>query len=172
MRATRRNPVIPAKRESMGSGAALWIPAFAGMTSAPNGDTQDGKERIRVLSRLLLAAQGLGFELPDVGERHVRQARRHLTEIPDWNCCGASIGYAEGGELPRLALSARNFALAETHMPGKEMVATCAACWLAQREVKERLDHSESSSRKPTRRWPPPACNTRARRRSATWSRC
>ncbi len=66
-----------------------------------------------------------------------------ITEIPDWNCCGASIGYAEGGELPRLALSARNFALAETHMPGKEMVATCAACWLAQREVKERLDHSE-----------------------------
>jgi heterodisulfide reductase subunit B len=65
----------------------------------------------------------------------VRQARRHqLTEIPDWNCCGASIGYAEGGELPRLALSARNFALAETHMPGKQMVATCAACWLAQRE--------------------------------------
>ena len=67
-----------------------------------------------------------------------------ITEIPDWNCCGASIGYAEGGELPRLALSARNFALAETHMPGKEMVATCAACWLAQREVKERLDHSEA----------------------------
>jgi heterodisulfide reductase subunit B len=66
-----------------------------------------------------------------------------ITEIPDWNCCGASIGYAEGGELPRLALSARNFALAETHMPGKQMVATCAACWLAQREVKERLDHSE-----------------------------
>ena len=72
-----------------------------------------------------------------------------LTEIPDWNCCGASIGYAEGGELPRLALSARNFALAETHMPGKEMVATCAACWLAQREVKERLDHSEVLLKEP-----------------------
>jgi heterodisulfide reductase subunit B len=95
-----------------------------------------------------------------------------LTEIPDWNCCGASIGYAEGGELPRLALSARNFALAETHMPGKEMVATCAACWLAQREVKERSTTARSCSRKPTRRWPLPACNTRAPRRSATWSRC
>ena len=21
-----------------------------------------------------------------------------LNEIPDWNCCGASIGYGEGGE--------------------------------------------------------------------------
>lgn len=65
-----------------------------------------------------------------------------LTEVPDWNCCGASVGYAEGGELPRLALGARNFALAEKHLPGREMVATCAACWLAQREVKERIDHT------------------------------
>ena len=37
-----------------------------------------------------------------------------LTEIPDWNCCGASIGYAEAGELPRHVMNARNFALAET----------------------------------------------------------
>ena len=34
-----------------------------------------------------------------------------LNEIPDWNCCSASIGYAGGGELPRLALSARNMAI-------------------------------------------------------------
>ena len=27
-----------------------------------------------------------------------------LAEIPDWNCCGASIGYCEGSELPRLAI--------------------------------------------------------------------
>lgn len=67
-----------------------------------------------------------------------------LNEIPDWNCCGASIGYAEGGELPRLALSARNLALSEQHNPGQDVVATCAACWLATRETKERLDHSES----------------------------
>lgn len=65
-----------------------------------------------------------------------------LTEIPDWNCCGASIGYAEGGELPRLAINARNFALAETNLPGQDIVATCAACWLGSRETKERLDHT------------------------------
>ena len=65
-----------------------------------------------------------------------------LTEIPDWNCCSASIGYAEGGELPRHVLNARNFALAETHLPGQQVVATCAACWLGARETKERLDHS------------------------------
>lgn len=64
-----------------------------------------------------------------------------LTDIPDWNCCAASIGYSGGGELPRLALSARNIALSEQHNPGKDIVATCAACWLSTREAQERLEH-------------------------------
>ncbi len=63
-----------------------------------------------------------------------------LNEIPDWNCCSASIGYAGGGELPRLTLSARNIALSEQHHPEQDIVATCAACWLATRETAERLD--------------------------------
>jgi len=63
-----------------------------------------------------------------------------LNEIPDWNCCGASIGYAGGGELPRMALNARNLALSEQHNPGQNIVATCAACWLSARETKERLE--------------------------------
>jgi heterodisulfide reductase subunit B2 len=67
-----------------------------------------------------------------------------LNEIPDWNCCGASIGYGEGGELPRLAMNARNLALAEQHLPGQDMVSGCPACWLATRETAERLhDHSD-----------------------------
>jgi heterodisulfide reductase subunit B len=64
-----------------------------------------------------------------------------LNEIPDWNCCGASIGYAGGGELPRMTLSARNIALSEQHHPGQDVVAACAACWLNTREVNERLLH-------------------------------
>ena len=67
-----------------------------------------------------------------------------LNDIPDWNCCSASIGYAGGGELPRLALSARNIALSEEHNPGQEIVATCAACWLATRETAERLEEDDS----------------------------
>ena len=63
-----------------------------------------------------------------------------LNEIPDWNCCSASIGYAGGGELPRLALNARNLALSEDANPGQDVVATCAACWLAARETKDRLE--------------------------------
>ncbi|HEC29483.1 MAG TPA: heterodisulfide reductase [Gammaproteobacteria bacterium] len=62
-----------------------------------------------------------------------------LNEIPDWNCCAASIGYAGGGELPRLAMSARNMALSEQAHPDQDIVATCAACWLATKETQERL---------------------------------
>lgn len=65
-----------------------------------------------------------------------------LTAIPDWNCCSASIGYAGGGELERLVMNARNFTLSETHLPGQDIVATCAACWLNARESKENLDGS------------------------------
>jgi heterodisulfide reductase subunit B len=62
-----------------------------------------------------------------------------LNEIPDWNCCSASIGYAGGGELPRLALSARNMVLSEQAHGDQDIVATCAACWLATKETQERL---------------------------------
>ena len=62
-----------------------------------------------------------------------------LTEIPDWNCCGASDRLRRGsGEVPRHVMNARNFALSEKHLPGQEMVATCAACWLGARETRER----------------------------------
>ncbi|HRP97620.1 MAG TPA: CoB--CoM heterodisulfide reductase iron-sulfur subunit B family protein [Rhodocyclaceae bacterium] len=67
-----------------------------------------------------------------------------LNEIPDWNCCSASIGYAEGGELPRLALNARNLSLAEQHLPGQDLVSGCPACWLSTRETVERLHASTS----------------------------
>ena len=67
-----------------------------------------------------------------------------LNEIPDWNCCSASIGYAGGGELPRLALNARNLAISEQANPNQDVVATCAACWLAARETKERLEQDNA----------------------------
>ncbi len=65
-----------------------------------------------------------------------------MTPIPDWNCCGASISYAGSSELARHVLSARNFALSDKHLPGQDIVATCAACWLGGRETIEKLDAS------------------------------
>jgi len=67
-----------------------------------------------------------------------------LNEIPDWNCCAASIGYAEGGELPRLVMNARNLALTEQNLAGQDMVSGCPACWLSSRETAERLHESSS----------------------------
>ena len=63
-----------------------------------------------------------------------------LNEIDDWNCCSASIGYAGGGQLPRMAMSARNFALAQKQKGNTDLVATCAACWLGMRETHERIE--------------------------------
>lgn len=65
-----------------------------------------------------------------------------MTPIPDWNCCGASISYAGSGELARHVMNARNFALSEKHLPGQDVVATCAACWLGAKETKQKLDAS------------------------------
>ncbi len=66
-----------------------------------------------------------------------------LNQIPDWNCCSASIGYGTGGVLPRMTLSARNIALSEQHNAGQDIVATCAACWLSTREASERFKHDD-----------------------------
>ncbi|HSW52314.1 MAG TPA: CoB--CoM heterodisulfide reductase iron-sulfur subunit B family protein [Sulfuricaulis sp.] len=68
-----------------------------------------------------------------------------LNEIPDWNCCGASIGYAEGGELPRHVMNARNIAISEKNFGNQDIVATCAACWLGAKESQERINHSETT---------------------------
>lgn len=65
-----------------------------------------------------------------------------LNEIDDWNCCGASIGYAGGGEIPRLSLSARNIALSKQQQGDKDIIAPCAACWIATREAEDRVNEN------------------------------
>jgi len=65
-----------------------------------------------------------------------------LNEIDDWNCCGASIGYAGGSEIPRLSLSARNIALSKQQQGDKDIVAPCAACWIATREAEDRVNEN------------------------------
>lgn len=67
-----------------------------------------------------------------------------LNEIPDWNCCSASIGYCEGGELPRHVMNARNIALSEQHNGNQDIVATCAACWLGAKESQDRLNEDRA----------------------------
>ncbi|MGB0712346.1 MAG: heterodisulfide reductase-related iron-sulfur binding cluster, partial [Gammaproteobacteria bacterium] len=60
--------------------------------------------------------------------------------IPDWNCCGASLAHAAAGELPGLALSARNLALAERIRPGQDVVIARSGCWSVTRDAAHRLE--------------------------------
>ncbi|MDI6710209.1 MAG: CoB--CoM heterodisulfide reductase iron-sulfur subunit B family protein [Thermoanaerobacterales bacterium] len=51
-----------------------------------------------------------------------------LKEIPDWNCCGATVSANAIGDLPQLAMTARNLALAEP--AGNDIVVGCSSCYL------------------------------------------
>lgn len=50
-----------------------------------------------------------------------------LTELEDWNCCGATM-YMSMDETTSLAISARNLALSE-HNGNRQLVAPCSACY-------------------------------------------
>ncbi len=96
-----------------------------------------------------------------------------LNEIPDWNCCGASIGYAEGGELPRHVLNARNFALAEQHLPGQDIVADLrrVLAGRARNQGEARMTRRADGRHQRGAEGSGPHLQGR-RSRCATWSRC
>lgn len=50
-----------------------------------------------------------------------------LTEVPDWNCCGATM-YMSVEETAAVAVATRNLALVERE-GGREVVAPCSACY-------------------------------------------
>lgn len=52
-----------------------------------------------------------------------------LTEIPDWNCCGATAYMSVDADMG-VTLAARNLALAE-RIDGMDVVAPCSGCFLA-----------------------------------------
>lgn len=68
-----------------------------------------------------------------------------LTEITDWNCCGATA-YASIDETKAFALAARNLALAEEQRPGDEdihVVAPCSACFLVLTKTQHYINKYE-----------------------------
>ncbi len=62
----------------------------------------------------------------------------NLKEIPDWNCCGASISYVGGNELSVEVLAARNLAIAEAN-GGQDIVAPCSSCYIVLNKVNHKL---------------------------------
>lgn len=74
----------------------------------------------------------------DVSTRKVlARLGAELIEIPGWTCCGASAAPAVS-ELLSLALPARNLALAERELAGRDVLAPCSACYLNLRAAREK----------------------------------
>ncbi len=66
-----------------------------------------------------------------------------LTEINDWNCCGATAVEAVSSLLGS-ALGARNLALAERMDPSSDILVPCSACYLNLKKVEmERREDPE-----------------------------
>ncbi|MBI9090057.1 MAG: CoB--CoM heterodisulfide reductase iron-sulfur subunit B family protein [Desulfobacterium sp.] len=66
-----------------------------------------------------------------------------LTEIDDWNCCGATAAEAVSSLLGS-ALGARNLALAESMDPSSDILVPCSACYLNLKKVEmERREDPE-----------------------------
>ncbi|MCL5056672.1 MAG: CoB--CoM heterodisulfide reductase iron-sulfur subunit B family protein [Actinobacteria bacterium] len=51
-----------------------------------------------------------------------------LKEIPDWNCCGATVASGVIGDYPAQVMSARNLALAEPE--GADIIVPCSSCYM------------------------------------------
>jgi heterodisulfide reductase subunit B2 len=66
-----------------------------------------------------------------------------LTEIPDWNCCGASISYAGANELSIKTLNARNLAIAES-TGGYDIIAPCSSCYIQMIKTNHELKEDEA----------------------------
>ena len=66
---------------------------------------------------------------------------RHLgvemTELPDWNCCGATA-YMSVDERQASILAARNLAIAEK-AGGQDLLTPCSACYLVLNKTKHYL---------------------------------
>ena len=75
------------------------------------------------------SSQGSGRHLDESLRAVMPEVGIGLDDIEDWNCCGASVGAIGGGQLPNLALTGRNLALAEKK-GSTDVVTGCAACYL------------------------------------------
>ncbi|MCD6262497.1 MAG: CoB--CoM heterodisulfide reductase iron-sulfur subunit B family protein [Deltaproteobacteria bacterium] len=64
-------------------------------------------------------------------------------EIPDWNCCGASVSYAGANDLAIKVLNARNLALAEKKA-NYDIIAPCSSCYIQMIKVNHEIQENES----------------------------
>ena len=68
-----------------------------------------------------------------------------LTEIEDWNCCGATM-YMSARKIVGYALSARNLALAAGM--GLDVCAPCSSCYTILRKTNRHIEHYPESKQR------------------------
>jgi heterodisulfide reductase subunit B len=84
------------------------------------------------------SSQGAGSHL-DLSVRAIStKLGIELSDIEDWNCCGASVGHVKTGALPNAVLSGRNLAKAR-EQGAMDIITPCAACYLNTHGVNERI---------------------------------
>ena len=65
----------------------------------------------------------------------------HLEEIPDWNCCGATVASGVVGDFTQQVLTARNLAIAEK--TGSDILVACSSCYLSLATTNKRFQEDE-----------------------------
>ncbi|AGL03019.1 CoB--CoM heterodisulfide reductase iron-sulfur subunit B family protein [Desulfoscipio gibsoniae] len=64
-----------------------------------------------------------------------------LEEIPDWNCCGASVASGVVGDFTQQVMTGRNLAIAEPK--GLDVVVGCSSCYLTLAVTNKRFQEDE-----------------------------
>ncbi|SFQ94644.1 CoB--CoM heterodisulfide reductase iron-sulfur subunit B family protein [Desulfoscipio geothermicus] len=64
-----------------------------------------------------------------------------LEEIPDWNCCGATVVSGVVGDFIQQVMTGRNLAIAEPK--GQDVVVGCSSCYLSLAVTNKRFKEDE-----------------------------
>lgn len=86
---------------------------------------------------------GMAVEYDDSVKKVCQALDITLTELPDWNCCGASSAHFLDPELA-VSLPARNMLIAEGI--GNDVLVPCSACY-------QRLKYADKEMKKDPARW-------------------
>lgn len=65
----------------------------------------------------------------------------HLEEIPDWNCCGATVASGVVGDFTQQVMAARNLAIAEAK--GQDVLVGCSSCYYSLALTNKRFQEDE-----------------------------
>lgn len=64
-----------------------------------------------------------------------------LEEIPDWNCCGATVASGVVGDFTQQVMTGRNLAIVEPK--GQDVVVGCSSCYLSLAVTNKRFREDE-----------------------------